>query len=142
MTVPAPTDEQRDEVMMMAACGIPIETIARIMRLSHTTLYKYYRDELENGATRANVKVAGSLFRKATSDSLGSVTAAIFWLKTRCGWKEPPVTIDQTLQLLGKKASEMTDDELVALIARATFQLESAKRDQEQSDELLQIGRL
>ena len=33
-------------------------------------------------------KVAESLFRKATGDHRQSVTAAIFWLKTRAGWKE------------------------------------------------------
>jgi hypothetical protein len=32
--------------------------------------------------------VAESLYRKATSEGPQSVTAAIFWLKTRAGWKE------------------------------------------------------
>jgi hypothetical protein len=40
--------------------------------------------ELESGAIKANARVAESLFRKATSgDGRESVTAAIFWLKTR-----------------------------------------------------------
>ena len=33
--------------------------------------------------------VAGNLFRIATSEGAGAVTAAIFWLKTRAGWREP-----------------------------------------------------
>jgi hypothetical protein len=32
--------------------------------------------------------VAESLYRKAATDGPQSVTAAIFWLKTRAGWKE------------------------------------------------------
>jgi hypothetical protein len=32
--------------------------------------------------------VAGNLFRIATSEDPGAVTAAIFWLKTRAGWRE------------------------------------------------------
>jgi hypothetical protein len=35
--------------------------------------------------------VAEILFRKATSDGKDSVTAAIFWLKTRGRWKETSV---------------------------------------------------
>ena len=128
-----PTVLQRDEVMMMAVCGIPQETIAKIMRISINTLIKYYRHELDHGMELCNGKVAGSLYRKATSDTHpGAVTAAIFWLKVRNGWKEPPVTIDQTLQILDKRASDMTNDELVSLIARATEHLAGKAPDQEQ----------
>ena len=132
MTFPAPTDEQRDVVESMSACGFPEAQIAKVMRMSVDTLHKYYSHELETGSIKANHKVAKSLFLKATSDSLGSVTAAIFWLKTRMGWKEPPVTIDQTLQLIGKKASEMTNDELVSLIARANQHLAASSHDQKE----------
>lgn len=51
------------------------------------TLRKYFRDELTNGATEANAKVAQSLYNKALGDGQGSVTAAIFWCKTRMGWR-------------------------------------------------------
>ena len=39
---------------------------------------------------QATAKVAES--RKATSDGPQSVTAAIFWLKTKGGWRETPQT--------------------------------------------------
>ena len=46
-------------------------------------------DELDTGQIKATAKVAESLFRKATTDGHPqSVTAAIFWLKTRGGWRE------------------------------------------------------
>ena len=122
------TPLDRRQVEAMAGYGIPQPAIARVLGISVDTLQKYFRDELDVGAIKANAKVAESLFKKATSDSLGSVTAAIFWLKVRCGWKEPPVTIDQTLQILDKRASEMTNDELVSLIARATQHLEGQAR--------------
>jgi hypothetical protein len=35
--------------------------------------------------------VAEFLYRKATTDGAQSVTAAIFWLETRAGWKETSV---------------------------------------------------
>jgi hypothetical protein len=44
--------------------------------------------ELDLGHVKANAKVAENLFRKATGEGRESVTAAIFWLKTRARWKE------------------------------------------------------
>jgi hypothetical protein len=35
--------------------------------------------------------VAENLFRKATGEGREAVTAALFWLKTRAGWKETAV---------------------------------------------------
>jgi len=52
--------------------------------------------QLDCGHIRANVAVAQSLFRKATSDSPQSVTAAIFRLKTRA-----IVKLAQSVELRG-----------------------------------------
>ena len=41
--------------------------------------------------SKANARVAENLYRKATGDSREGVTAAIFWLKCRAGWKETSV---------------------------------------------------
>ncbi len=51
----------------------------------------HYRDELDDGHVKANAKVAENLYRKATGEGREAVTAAIFWLKTRAGWKETSV---------------------------------------------------
>lgn len=72
----------------MCGFGIPELSIARSIGISDVTLRKYYRDELDNGTTKANAAVAQSLYKKATGDGSSAVTAAIFWLKTRAGWKE------------------------------------------------------
>ena len=55
---------------------------------SRATLRLHYPDELATGGTKANSKVAESLYRKAIGDRHQAVTAAIFWLKTRAHWKE------------------------------------------------------
>jgi hypothetical protein len=73
---------------------------------------KHYRHELDLGAIKATAKVAEFLFRKATTEGPQCVTAAIFWMKTRGGWRETP----QSHEISMKKASEMTDDELMARI--------------------------
>ena len=74
----------------MAAYGVPEQNIARVVGIDAKTLRKHYREELDTGQTKATAKVAESLYRKATTDGHQSVTAAIFWLKTRGGWRETP----------------------------------------------------
>ena len=84
-----PTDAQRTQVKAMAAYGVPQEDIAKVIGCSPVTLRKHCWQELEIAAIEANAKVAQSLFRKAV-DGTGkeSVTAAIFWLKCRAGWRD------------------------------------------------------
>lgn len=46
---------------------------------------------MDHGHIKANVRVAENLYRKATGDGRESVTAAIFWMKARAGWRETSV---------------------------------------------------
>ena len=87
-----PDPANRRQVEAMAGYGVPETDIAGVIGIDPKTLRRHYRDELKHGHVKANAKVAESLFRKATSDGAQSVTAAIFWLKTRAGWKETSVT--------------------------------------------------
>ena len=83
-----PSAEQRKTVEAMSAYGIPQEDIASVIGLDSKTLRKYYSEELAVAKAKANAKVAENLFRKATGDGPQSVSAAIFWLKTRGQWRE------------------------------------------------------
>ena len=83
-----PDPAQRRQVEAMAAYGVPEVDVARVLAIDPKTLRKHYREELDTGQIKATAKVAESLFRKALGDGSQSVTAAIFWLKTRGGWKE------------------------------------------------------
>ena len=87
----APTMETRRQVESMAGFGIPQEDIARSLGMVIRTLKKFYKVELATGSIKANAAVAQNLFRRATSEDSQSVSAAIFWLKTRAGWKETVV---------------------------------------------------
>ena len=93
----------RRQVEAMAAFGIPEQNIARVVAIDAKTLRKHYREELDTGQTKATAKVAESLFRKAMGDGPQSVTAAIFWLKTRGGWKET-----STVELGGSGSQPLT----------------------------------
>ena len=89
-----PTPEQRRLVKQLAAVGIPQRDIVKKVLsrkgkpISLETLEKHFRHELDTGELDANAAVAGSLYRQAVEQ--GNVNAAIFWLKTRARWKEPP----------------------------------------------------
>ena len=80
----------------MAAYGTPEVDIDKVLAIDPKTLRKHYREELDTGQIKANSRVAESLYRKALGDGSQSVTAAIFWLKTRGRWKET-INIDAQL---------------------------------------------
>ena len=82
-----------------------------------------FRQVLDDGKDVANSMVAQALFSKAVGGGQQSVTAAIFWLKCRAGWK--PV---EGLELTGKDGQTLNNNEtalaleqkLEALIAQQT----------------------
>lgn len=86
-----PTDATRKQVETLAGFGITEDDIAMSLEISKPTLIKHYRRELDMGHIKANSAVAQSLYKKATGEGASAVTAAIFWLKTRAGWKETVV---------------------------------------------------
>lgn len=74
---------------MMSAMGIPDYDIAKVIGVSEPTMRKHFWQELEVGHIEANAKVASTLYRTATDPTHPkSVTAGIFWLKARAGWRE------------------------------------------------------
>ena len=86
-----PEPASRRQVEAMAGYGVPEVDIACVLDLDPKTLRKHYRGELDKGHIKATTKVAENLYRKATDEGREAVTAAIFWLKTRAGWKETSI---------------------------------------------------
>lgn len=80
-----PTDDQRKQVERGAAVGLTAEQISKVIGVGETSLWKYFKDELEQGGLKANMNVAAALYQSAIK---GNVTAQIFWCKTRLKWRE------------------------------------------------------
>jgi hypothetical protein len=108
---PALTMPEPAKVEALAGYGLSVTQIAKVLRVDADLLTEACAYELETGLLKANAKVAENLYRKATGDGRESVTAAIFWLKTRAAWKEtnihehvaaPPeeITINHTLEFI------------------------------------------
>ena len=113
-----PTEKTRNEVAALAGFGVRYEDIADFLGISEKTLTKHYKEELKNGAIKANAAIAKTLFNAAKE---GNVTACIFWLKTRAGWRETqnvelsgpekgPVAVKNSPDL-----SRLSDEELMQL---------------------------
>ena len=96
-----PSDQSRKTVEAMSGYGIPHDDIARVVGIDPKTMRLHYREELDTGHTKANAKVAESLFLQATgapavtqggavvrSEQARVPAAAIWWSKARMGWKE------------------------------------------------------
>ena len=104
-----PTDEQRATVKTMTAYGIRQEAICAVLGVSHPTLEKHCRNELDTGLAQANATVAASLFRMATKGPYSvRFHAARYWLACRAGWKET-----STIEIV-KPVSEMSVEEIAA----------------------------
>jgi len=80
-----PNDTTRNKVYILSTVGTRHEDIATVLSISHDTLVKYYKEELDKGRIEANASVAETLFKQAKE---GNTTAMIFWLKSRAKWKE------------------------------------------------------
>ena len=80
-----PTKQLRELVKMHALVGTPQAVIADVLDMDVKTLRKHYRRELDLATHQANAQVGGALFNKAVK---GDTAAAIFWLKTRAGFRE------------------------------------------------------
>jgi hypothetical protein len=112
----SPTDEQRSAVESMSAAGIPQEDIAKVLKISETTLRDRFREELDCAKTKANAMVANNLFRMATHwppIAGATVTAAIFWAKTRARWRTTDAS-ETDSAASGKKAVAQAEAERVA----------------------------
>lgn len=102
-----PTDEQRAQVLALGECGIPEKKIAAYIGVSYNTLRKYYEEELLTAGLNKVMQVAGALFDNALS---GNVTAQIFYLKTRGGWREPENVDDNKEESVNKIQIEVIGD--------------------------------
>lgn len=103
-----PTDQERDKVEIMIACGFELEEIAKVMRggVAVSTLWRHFRDELETGRIKVNAAVIGTLFKRAVIDE--EISALIYWTKARLGWRETNVVEHKQI---GKISTEIMSPE-------------------------------
>ena len=99
-----PTDADRKQVELLSGIGVPIEQIGLIIGIDKKTVQKHYRSELDVGQAKAMSRVSKRLFEIATGDGRDALTACIFWLKCRAGWK-PPAEFEVNIDNSNKTAT-------------------------------------
>ncbi len=86
-----PGDKDAASVEAMVAYGIPQENIALVIGCDAKTLRKYFRREIDTGATKMIAKVGEANYKAAIG---GNVGAQCFILKCRAGWREQPQRLE------------------------------------------------
>jgi hypothetical protein len=102
-----PTPQTQELVRTLNIAGWNEERIAAVVGngIDAKTLRKYYRDQLDLGKAQVDAMVTQCLVLKAIGGQPipgqplkwreAETTAAIFYAKTRMGWKEPPAPLDE-----------------------------------------------
>ena len=91
-----PDATTRSYVEAMSLIGASHDDICAALKLrghadiGRRTLERYYQLELELGSTMATASVVASLYRAALKAATDAkfISAAIFWMKTKGGWRE------------------------------------------------------
>jgi len=81
-----PSQEQRDEVRRLAATGAVDSDISAQLDIPEKKLRKLFRSELRKGAAAANQQALDKLHDFVSSGD--NLSAIIFWLKAKCGWRD------------------------------------------------------
>jgi hypothetical protein len=87
-----PSPEDRERVLQLAQIGATEETIAAELQIPLQRLKKQFRRELKQGEAKGKHRILENLYEAAAPGS--NNTAATFWVKSRCGWRDtgvPPV---------------------------------------------------
>ena len=110
-----PTDKTRAEIVALRSYGVPIKEVAAYIGIDDKTLYKYYKEELDNSAIKANANVGKFLYQAASGQALTTgasysdcVRAAMFWAKTRMGWKETNVQEEENKEAKNNPKNTIT----------------------------------
>ncbi len=120
----APTKYEQVSVAAMAGGGFPQEEIALRLRIAGTTLRRYFRQELDEGAIRFDSQVVANLLQFAIGKKgKGSeqVRAAIFWLQSRRDWGPAKVVPEgqaeepRELDMSRRGMMRMSDAQLYAI---------------------------
>ena len=123
----APSTQTRAEVSALKSFGVPLDDIAAFIGIDRKTLSKHYKAEIDTAQIKADAAVAKFLYGAASGRSLKDgatyadcVRAAMFWAKTRMSWRET-AAVELTGAgggpILTKNVSDLSDDDLAALIA-------------------------
>lgn len=112
-------EEQLDLIERAAGMGCTIDQIAYLLNIHPRTFDKYLhhneqiKERVERGRAKAAFKVMGTAYTMAVSGHEPAMT--MFWLKTRCRWREQKEPLVDN-QATTDKIKSMPTSELIKLV--------------------------
>ena len=75
----------REAIQIMVASGVKQTVIGQLLGISSSSMQSKYKNELEHGSDILKTRISNALVQKALD---GNVSAAIFYLKSKGGFRE------------------------------------------------------
>lgn len=93
-----PTEQTRSQVSALKSFGVNLDDISAYIGIDRKTLSKYYDEEIKTAQIKANAQVGKYLYTAASGNLVDDgathsdcLRSAMFWAKTRMGWKESDI---------------------------------------------------
>lgn len=80
-----PTQDKRELVQHLTACGLDVVQIAKALRCSQDDVHKHYQNEMDNAVQLVNARVMANVLHNALYKD--DMQAAKLWLINRAGWR-------------------------------------------------------
>lgn len=93
--VHVPTEQTRNQVMILVGNGVTVEIIGRMLGIDKRTVQKHYREELRIGREYG---IAGATTKLWHLVQAGNIHAIKFWLANRAGWKTEHQKVESETQ--------------------------------------------
>jgi hypothetical protein len=130
-----PTDKDRLTVKVMVAGGIEQTAIAGVLGISHVTLRKYFRREIDTGAAEIGAQIVASLITMAVGQKPApgrnavtpNVNAAKWYTQARMGWSERITVVDGGTETDPRTMSDADLDAEIARLRRRPAVVRAAK---------------
>lgn len=110
-----PTEATKRIVTVARGCRMKMADIAALLGISHDTLTKYYQEEVRNGKTMCDLRVADALFKTIAK---GDASLIKYYMNNQMGFDEK-----STVDLVRK----VTDDDRKNLERHIAMKLETMK---------------
>lgn len=96
--------------------GVLQPEMARVLGITPKTLRKFYADEIEHAKLRTDALMVSTLILNATGGpkqkwDQANITALIFYMKTRMGWKEPAQALHHSGAVGSYDLTGLTDEQ-------------------------------
>lgn len=101
-------EQTKAQIGLMAAAGLTRHAIYTMLGIDKKTFTKYHEEDYQMGLDRMVSSVAARIYRKAISNDSDALSAGMFLLKMRAGWKEA-----KHLEVTGKDGAPLVQPQVL-----------------------------